>query len=115
MLLGGAAQLGDEDACLDPRGLRLGVDLDAAHPLGLDQDRSLERARQAEGAVPGPLAGDLEVVLRREANRLGDVVGALGEGDRLGSLVGGQVPSLACLVPVGIARRLRRGRRSPAR
>ena len=58
----------------------------------------------ADGAVPGPLAGHLEVVLRGEANRLGDVIGALDEGDCLGSLVGSQVPSCAGLVPVGVAR-----------
>ncbi len=104
VLLRGGAELGDEDAGLDPGGLRLGVDLDPAHALGLDQDRPFERARQAEGAVPGPLAGDAQVVLGGEADRLGDVVGALDEGDRLGALVGGEVPGEARLVPVGIAR-----------
>ena len=104
MGLGGAAQLGDEDAGLDPGGLRLGVDLDPAHALGLEQDRALERAGEAKGSVPGPLAGHLQIVLRREANRLCDVVGALGKGNRLGSLVCREVPGLARLVPVGIAR-----------
>ncbi len=54
--------------------------------------------------MPGALAGDAQVVLGGEADRLGDVVGALDEGDRLGALVGGEVPGEAHLVPVGIAR-----------
>ena len=52
-----------------------------AHPLGLDQDRAVERAQRG-GAVAGSLAGDPEPVLGGEADRLGDVLGALDEGDR---------------------------------
>src|SRR6185295_1380783 len=69
-----------------------------------DQDRPLERARQAEGAVSGPLAGDPQVVLGGEADRRGDVFGALYKGDRLGALVGGEVPGEAHLIPVWVAR-----------
>ena len=108
------AELEREDAGLDPGRLRVGVDLDPAHALGLDQDRAVER-RQAGGAVAGALAGDLEAVGGGEGDRLGDVVGALGEGDRLGPLVGGEVPGEPRLVPVGVARGGDRGRRSPAR
>ena len=54
--------------------------------------------------MAGPLAGHLEFVLGGEADRPGDVVGALGEDDGLRALVGGQVPGQARLVPIGIAR-----------
>ena len=56
------------------------------------------------GAVAGALAGDPEPVGGGEADRRGDVVGALDEGDRAGLLVGGEVPGQARLVPVGVAR-----------
>ncbi len=94
-------ELQGEHACLDPRRAGLGVDLDPAHPLGLEQDRSLER-RQGRGAVAGALAGDLEAVLGGEADGRGDVLGALDEGDGDRPLVGGEVPGQPRLVPVGV-------------
>jgi hypothetical protein len=105
VLVGCLAQLHREDARLHPGGLRPGVDLDSAHALGLDQDRPLERpgGAQGGGAVPGALAGDPQAVLGGEADDRGDVLPALDEGDRLGSLVGDQVPGEARLVPVGVA------------
>ena len=57
---------------------------------------------QAGGAVPGALAGDPEAVGGREGDGLGDVLGALDQGDGGGSLVGGQVPAQPHLVPVGV-------------
>jgi hypothetical protein len=86
---------------LDAGGPRLGVDVDSAHALGLDQDRVLQRL-QGNRAVAGALAGDAEVVRGGEAHGLGDVLGALGEGDAARVLVGGEVPGGARLVPVGV-------------
>ena len=54
--------------------------------------------------MPGALAGDSQVVLGGEADNRGDVLAALDKGDRLGPLVGDQVPGEARLVPVGVAR-----------
>ena len=48
------AQLGDEDAGLDPGRLRLGVDLDPAHALGLEQDRALERRQRRRRRARSP-------------------------------------------------------------
>ncbi len=101
VLSGGLAQLEHEHAGLDPRRLRIGVDLDAAHALGLEQDRAVER-RQRRGAVAGALGGDLEAVLGGEADGGGDVVGALGEDDAVRPLVGDEVPGGSRLVPVGV-------------
>ncbi len=97
----GLAQLEHQHARLDPRRLSIGIDLDAAHPLGLDQDRPVEW-RQRRGAVAGALGGDPQTVLGGEADRRGDVAGALGEGHGVGSLIGGKVPGRARLVPVGV-------------
>jgi hypothetical protein len=91
----------------DPRPLAL--DDDVAHPLGLDQDRALEGA-QGDRPVPRPLPGDLEARVAGEAEDLGDVVGALDEGDPRRLLIGRQVPRLPRLVPVGVGRR----RQAPA-
>ena len=106
VLVGRLTQLHREHALLDPGGLRRGVDLDPPHVLGLDQDRSVEGPWCPErgGAVPGALAGDPQAVLGGKADDGGDVLAALDEGDRLGPLVGDQVPGKACLVPVGIRR-----------
>jgi hypothetical protein len=100
---GGFAQLEHQRAGGDPGSLCLRIHLDAPHPLGLDQDRALERA-QGDGAVAGPLAGDPQVVVSGKADGLGHVVGALDEGDSLGVLVGGEVPGHPRLVPVGVIR-----------
>ena len=101
VLLRGGAQVHRQDPGADPGGAPLRVDLDPAQALGLDHDRALERAHR-HGAVAGPLAEQLEVVVAGEADHGGDVGGALDEGDRLRVRVGGQVPRLAGLVPVRV-------------
>ena len=101
VLAGRLGELEREHAGLDPRRPGVGVDLDTAHALGLEQDRALER-RQRRGAVAGALGGDLEAVVGGEADGRGDVVGALGEDDGVRLLVGDQVPGGARLVPVGV-------------
>src|SRR5262249_43039097 len=52
------------------------TDLDLAHPLGLDQDRVVDRA-QGDGPVTGPLPRHLEAVVAGDLDALDDVVGAL--------------------------------------
>ena len=73
---------------LDPCPPIRGADLDPAHPLCLDHDRVVERTHRRR-AVPGRLAEDLELVVGREPDRRGDVLGALDEGDRARVRVGG--------------------------
>jgi hypothetical protein len=94
-------KLQGKHAGLDPCRASVGVDLDAAHALGLEQDRPVERG-QRRGAVAGALGGDLEVVAGGEADGGGDVLGALGDDDGNRLLVGGQVPGESRLIPVGV-------------
>ena len=53
--------------------------------------------------MAGALRRDLQAVLGRETHRLGDVIGALDEHDRLRMLVGREVPGHARGVPFGLA------------
>ncbi|HKA66774.1 MAG TPA: hypothetical protein VKG03_02580 [Solirubrobacterales bacterium] len=103
MCLSRLAQLQHEHAGLDPCGACVRIDLDPAHALGLDQDRVVERA-QGDRAVPGSLAGDLELVLGGEPDHLGDVLSALDECDGARPLVGDEVPGGSGLIPVVLAR-----------
>jgi hypothetical protein len=87
---------------LDPRRLGAGIHVDRSHPLGLDQDRVVERA-EGRRAVSRALRGHLQAAVTTEADDLGHVVGALDEGDRPRLEVGDEVLAPAHLVPVGIA------------
>ena len=80
------------------------VDLDAPHPLGLEQDRLRVQLTEARGVVPGPLRRHAVAAQPREVDDGGDVLGRLGVDDDAGALVGSEVPGEASLVPAGIAR-----------
>jgi hypothetical protein len=67
--VGGAAELLGEDPGLDPRRARVGVDLDLAHPLGLDQDRVVERG-EGERSVAGALCRHLQVAVGGKPDHL---------------------------------------------
>ena len=101
LLVRGAADLLGQHARLHPGGAV--ADLDRLASLGLDQDRVVQRTHR-HGAVSRALAGDLQVVVRGETIDLRDVVRTLDERDRGRPLVRRQVPGLARLVPVGVAR-----------
>ena len=73
-----------------------------ASPLGLDQDRVVER-RQGAAPWPVPWPATRRPFAAAKRDRLGDVLGALDEGDRARAQVGGEVPAEARLVPVGVA------------
>ncbi len=88
---------------LDARHAPVGVDLDARHPRGLDQDRVVQGLVH-RGGVAGALGRHAQPVLGREAHRVGHVVGSFGEHHRRGVLVDGQVPGQAGLVPAIVAR-----------
>ena len=98
------AQLERQRPGFNARGLGIRIDLDASHALGLDQDRVVKRAER-DRPVPGALPGDPEAVLTREADDFRDVICALCERDRARALVGGEIPGLAGLIPVGVGRR----------
>ena len=80
-----------EDAGLHARDAVHRIDLDAAHPLGLEQDRVLERAERA-GIVARALRRDSLVELAREQNSRCDILRRLRKHDRHGSSVDRQVP-----------------------
>ena len=100
-------RLGDlepQRAGLDAGGPRLDVDLDAAHPLGGEQDRPLQRAERGR-VVAGALRGDLQAGADRVLEHGLDVGGVGREGDERGPLVDGQVPGAAREVPLGVVGR----------
>jgi len=99
----GGAELFPHHAGLDPGGARRAVDLDALHLRRPDQDRLLERLERRR-SVPGALRIHLHAALGSEPEHGGGVVCALGERDGRRLLIGGQVPSLASVVPVGVGR-----------
>ena len=91
-----------EDARLDARALRLRVDLDSRHPLGLQQQgvrAPVDRAR----VVAAPVERDPETVLGGEDDGRDDVLGGLRQNDRDRLLCNGQVPRLARRVPAVVA------------
>ena len=101
VLGGGLGDLEPQRAGGDAGAARLGVDLDAAHARGAEQDRVLEVAERA-GVVAGALRGDAQPVAARVLDDRDHVVGALGEGDERGPLVVREVPGPAGLVPVRV-------------
>jgi hypothetical protein len=103
MPVGRLAHLQRQHPGLDPGRLRLGVDLDPAHADGPDQDGVVE-GRERGGAVAGPLARDPEAGVGGEAHGRDDVLGALDQRQGARIEVGGQVPAMADLVPVGVIR-----------
>ena len=103
-VLGGSqADLFPDDAGLGAGDLRLGVDLEAAHARGLDEDGVLE-AVEGVGKVPGALRGHVEAAVAGVLDDGDDVGRGLGVDDRGRALVGRKVPGPAGLVPVGIGR-----------
>src|SRR5206468_12732566 len=71
----------------------LSLDLDAAHPRGLDEDDPVERAERHR-PMAGALPRHLQVVFTSEPNDLGDVVRALYQRHRGRLLVRGEIPGL---------------------
>ena len=103
VLRGRLDDLEPEDTRFDPRLLLLGVDLDAAHSRGLEQDRVAE-VPERRRVVAGALGRHAEAVLAREPSRLNDVVDRLGVHDGRRPLVDGEVPGPARLVPARVDR-----------
>jgi hypothetical protein len=101
VIAGCLPQLGAQHPRFDPCPAGVGIDRHAPHPLGLEQDRPVEWS-QRRRAVTGALRGDLQIAFDGEANGGGNVVGAIGKDDGDGSLVGGEVPGGARLVPVDV-------------
>ena len=99
---GGLGDLGPQRAGLAAGDPRLGVDLDAAQLVGLDEDRVGERVVGA-GVVAGALGGHEQAALTGELDDGDDVGGRRRDGYGGGALVDGEVPGLAGLVPIGVA------------
>ena len=96
--------LDPDHAGLDSRGLRLGVDLDAAHARGLQQD-GVAKVAERRCVVAGALGRDAQSGCAGSLDRGGDVGGGFGEHDGDRSLVDGEVPGLTGLVPGLVGRR----------
>ncbi len=86
-------------AGLDAGDSRLRVDQHALHALRLQEQRSLQGA-QRRGPVTGALRRDTPATGAGELDCCDDLGGRLRQRDRLRPLVGGEVPGLACAVPV---------------
>ena len=99
----GEGDLLPQHAGLGARGLGLRVDLEPAHAARADENRVVE-GLQGVGEVAGALSRHAHAAPPGVLDHGDDVVGGLGEDDRRGPLVGGQVPRLARGVPVGFAR-----------
>ena len=78
-----------------------GVDLDARHARHVDQQGALERG--AAGAVARSLDGDTQADSAGVVDGGDHVVDGLGERDRGGPLVDGEVPGAASVVPARLA------------
>lgn len=102
MRLRGLDQLDHPHAGLDVRGPALGVDLDPAHPGGLEEHRVLQRAERV-GVVAGALGGDAQAVVAGEGDPRDDVVGGLGQHDRGGAVVDREDEAGAGLRVAGVA------------
>ena len=102
---GGLGDLGPDHSGLDARGAVHGVDLDAAHPLHLHEDRAGELAAPRGRAVARPLHRDAQVALGGVGHHGRHVCGRLGERDHRRALVNRQVPGETRSVPVGVVRK----------
>jgi hypothetical protein len=99
----GLADLGPEHACLDACGAcDDGVDLDAPHARGLEEDRPLERPERRR-VVTRALGGDAEPHAARKLDDRHHVLDGLGRCHGNGSLVDGEIPGPAHVVPARVA------------
>ena len=103
MLGGRGGDVGPDRAGLDARPPGCRVDGDGAHAVGPQQDRAGQRAFEVVGVVAGALRRDAQPTLAGEVDDGRDVGGALRQRDGRRPLVDGEVPSLARLVPAGVA------------
>ena len=94
--------LDPDHAGLGARSAGVRVDRDAAHPVGLEQDRVREVAERL-GVVAGALRCNAKPFGACERDDGRDVLGGLGDSDRGGPLVDREVPGQTGLVPVGVA------------
>ena len=95
--LRGAVELTPEDAACRPRGARRGIDGDRLHQRQVDHHAVVADGVARDGVTAAP-DRDAEVALAREADGLGNVVGAGAARDQRGPAVDRAVPDAARLV-----------------
>ena len=95
--LRGDVELAEERAAVRSGDPGLRVDLDAAHRGHVDDEPAIRPAKPGRAVAAG-LDRDLEVVLAREADRRGDLLGGRRAGDDRRSPVVDRVPEAARLV-----------------
>ena len=98
----GRVELAPVQAGADPRGLRLGVDLDGLHRRDVDDDPAVD-AGIARRGVPAAADRHREVVLGAEGERRDHVVARCAAGDHRRMLVDHPVEELAVLVVARVA------------
>ena len=104
VLGGGADDVGPQRAGLGAGAAAVGVDLDDAHAVRLDEDGVVQgRLGERGGGMAGALGGDAQAALAGEVDDGDDVGDGLGLGDGGRALVDGEVPRLPRLVPTGVA------------
>jgi hypothetical protein len=108
---GGEAVLGGRDGDVLPHGAGFhtsgaggGVDLDASHAGGLEEQHSVERFER-RGAVAGALWSDAQSARARESHGLDDILCGAGDRDGGGPLIDREVPRPPRFVVARIARR----------
>ena len=101
VLARGKGQRLRQDARLDPGPVRGRVHLDAAHPLGLEEDRRVVPGDRT-GVMTTGVEGDRQTVLVGQPDRRDDIVHNLGQDDGDRSLVHGEVPRCASRVPAPV-------------
>ena len=97
VLLRGRVQLGEQRAPADAGGLRLRVDLDAAHPGEVDHDPVVAGGEPGD-AVPAAADRDRKILFAAEAEGGDDIVHAARTDDHRRSTVDHPVPDAARLV-----------------
>ena len=100
-LLRGDVQLTEERAAVRPCGSSPTIRLDATHRGHVDEEAAV-RASEPGRAVTAGSDRDLEVVLAREADRGGDLLGGRGAGDDRRAPIVDRVPQAARVVVAGV-------------
>ena len=109
--LRGDVELAEERAAVRPGGPGPRIRLDPAHRGHVDEESAVRAPEPGRAVAAGP-DRDLEVVLAREADRGGDLLGARRAGDDRGPAIVDRVPQAAPVVVAGVLGRDHLGARA---
>jgi hypothetical protein len=104
LLSSGLDDILPERSSLDARATGAGVDLDAAQTRRLHEDRVIQH-HERRSSMAGSLRGDPKTMSTRELDDLDDILDGLDQRNRERPLIDREIPSLASLAPLRIARK----------